>query len=348
MWKSGAAATPSTDVALTRHARHHARQAQRMDITRALVLMDGAARRSDLLAMGVPERSITRAVREGKVVRYAPGCYAFVTAPVAVMRAVQFRASIGCLSACQDAGLALWDTPDVPHLIVPKDRSASRRPAADLESVELHRLDEPLASGLWTPPRRAIDQASRCCTPLAHLVLIESALSAGLLRPDDLMSMALGTARRRTWLSRWASALSESPLETVARVGLLCAGLHVEQQVEVVDVGRVDMLVEGVLIVEADGWGFHADRNAFENDRHRDGVALELGIPVLRFTSRMLRADLAAVVRRVAAVVGRRPRANFEAQLAWFEGSSEFSGRRARLRQARRASREHHDVRRAA
>lgn len=314
-----------------------------MDITQALILTDGAARRSDLLAMGIPERAISRAMRAGKIIRYSPGCYAFATTQAAVKRAVQFRARIGCLSACDAAGLALWETPAVPHLIVPRDRSSSRRPASDVNSVVLHRVDERRYSGLWTPVTRAIDQASACCSPLAQLVLIESALNTGLMSVDHLGAMTLGTARRRKWLRRWASPLSESPLETVTRAGLLCAGLHVEQQVDVAEVGRVDMLVQGALVIEADGWGFHGDRAAFENDRKRDGAALELGMPVLRVTSRMLRADLAGVVRRVASIVARPPRADFEARLAWLEGSAATVGPGSRS-----ASREHHKVRRSA
>ena len=282
------------------------------------------------------------------MIRYAPGCYSFATAPVAVMRAVQFRARIGCLTACEGAGLPVWDMPKMPHLIVPRSRSSSRRPVSDLESVRLHRIDDLRASGLWTPVRHAIDQASGCCSPLAQLVLIEAALKAGAMSLEHLRAMQLGTARRRKWLNRWASSTSESPLETVARAGFLCAGLSVEQQVEVDGVGRVDMLVEGALVVEADGWGFHADRSAFETDRERDGAALELGMPVLRVTSRMLRADLEGVTRRVAAIVGRQPRASFPAQLAWLEGAPRCSPGTMRPQLTRSPSREHHNVRRVA
>lgn len=290
-----------------------------MDITRALILCDGAARRSDLLAMGVPERAIARAVRQGLAIRYAPGCYAFPSAPAAVQRAVQFRAQIGCLTACEGGGLPLWDNPVVPHLVVPRERSASKRPREVLSKVELHRSDRASASPLWTPPAMAIDQSAWCTSPLGHLVIIEAALKAGLIEMADLSAMTLGNDRRRTWLTRWASPLSESPLETVARAGFVCAGLDVQQQVEIEGAGRVDMVVEGALVVETDGWTFHAGRDAFETDRGRDGVLLELGLPVLRLTARMLRHDLAGVTRRVAAIVGRRPAPGFDGQLEWLQ-----------------------------
>lgn len=298
-----------------------------MDLLRALSLNDGAARRSHLLEMGVPERSIARAVREGVVMRYAPGCYSFATTPVAVQRAVQFRARIGCLTACEGAGLPLWDVPRLPHLVVPQSRSASRRPPAAAALAVVHRVDRTESGALWASASQAIDQASRCCTPLAHLVVIEAALRTGLIDRAQLDTMTLGNARRRDWLQTWSSARSESPLESVARAGFVCAGLEVEQQVEFTGVGRVDMVVEGALVVEADGWEYHADRKAFENDRERDGASLEIGVPVMRVTARMLRGNLAGVVNRVAAIVGRAPRARFDESLEWLHGSPAHSVR---------------------
>lgn len=292
-----------------------------MDPTVALDLCDGAARRGELLTMGVPERALARAVRDGAVVRFGPGCYALTGANLAVQRAVQFRSRIGCLTACEGAGLPLWVPSRTPHLVVPRGRSSSRRSRADLRSVVLHRSDAVLDGGVWTPPALALDQATWCCSPLSQLVMIDAALRAGVMGAGDLGAMRLGNARRREWIVRGASALSESPLETVARAGFVSAGLHVDQQVEFDGVGRVDMVVEDRLVVEADGWAFHSDRFAFEADRDRDGALLELGLPVLRVTSRTLRGDLAGVARRAAAIVEVPLPEDFLARIAWIQGA---------------------------
>jgi hypothetical protein len=42
------------------------------------------------------------------------------------------------------------------------------------------------------------------------------------------------------------------------------------------------------LIIELDGWDFHNDRQAFEDDRERDATMLELGIATVRITKRRL------------------------------------------------------------
>ena len=45
------------------------------------------------------------------------------------------------------------------------------------------------------------------------------------------------------------------------------------------------------LIVELDGWDFHKDREAFEDDRERDAENLRLGIKTIRITrDRMTKA----------------------------------------------------------
>lgn len=114
-----------------------------------------------------------------------------------------------------------------------------------------------------------------------------------------------------------ASRFAESPLETVARAALVMGGFDVEEQVPVRGVGRVDLVVERAVAVEADGWQYHQSRDAFERDRARDRSMLINQLPVMRFTSRELNGDLAAVVAQVAAAVKRAPHRDLERRLAW-------------------------------
>jgi very-short-patch-repair endonuclease len=114
-----------------------------------------------------------------------------------------------------------------------------------------------------------------------------------------------------------ASSAAESPLETVTRAVLVMAGLAVQEQVRMRGVGRVDLVVERTVAVEADGWQYHQSRDAFERDRARDRSMLVNQLPVMRFTSRELNGDLAAVVAQVAAVVDRAPHRDLERRLAW-------------------------------
>jgi very-short-patch-repair endonuclease len=293
-----------------------------MDIVRALDDLGGAAHRAELLSAGVPERSLRRSVLEGRVKRSGHGTYSLPWAAPEVAMAELFRASVGCVTACDHWGLPVWDGHDVPHLVVARGRSSSRRDPRELAHVVLHRTSAPIPDRLWLPVAQAIDQAGWCTSPVGQLVLVDAALHAGVLLPGDLRHFEVRDARRRAWLGRMASGAAESPLETVARAVLVTAGLRVREQVIVPGVGRVDLIVEDEAAVELDGWDFHRSREAFEHDRARDRLLLARSVPVMRFTARELRADPRSVVAQVAEVVGRAVRRDAERRLAWALGQA--------------------------
>ena len=274
------------------------------------------------------------------------GTFALASAASEVGLARSFRAQVGCVTACAHWGLPLWDAHQVPHLVVPQSRSASRRDASELSNVVLHRsglwstrvdtegareMVDPTVGGgrgptrgspprLWVPVAQAIDQAGWCTSPVGQLVIVDAALHAGVLLPGDLAHFEQRDVRRRAWLRRTASGAAESPFETVARVALVTGGLAVKEQVIVSGVGRVDFVVEDTVVVEVDGWEFHRDRDAFERDRARDRLLLARGMPVMRFTARDLRSDSHGVVTQVASVTNRPLRRDFERRLAWALG----------------------------
>ncbi len=261
-----------------------------MDPLRALDEAGGAARFSELRRAGVSEHAIRRAVASDQVLAVGFGTFALPWAPREVALASLFRAQIGCVTACDHWDLPLWGTHHGTHLVVPRHRSASRRDPHELAEAVLHRSSMPMGADPWAPAASAIDQAAWCTSPLEQLVILDAALQRRLLLPRDVGHFGAGTARRRAWLRRMASGVAESPLETVARVGFVTAGLAVSEQVVVRGVGRVDFVVEEAVAVEVDGWEFHQSRDAFERDRARDRALLAGGMPVLRFTARELRA----------------------------------------------------------
>jgi very-short-patch-repair endonuclease len=62
------------------------------------------------------------------------------------------------------------------------------------------------------------------------------------------------------------------------------------------------------LIVELDGWEFHKDRAAFEQDRARDAAHLLAGIRVIRVTSRQLDKSEEDVFRAIASLLRTGPK----------------------------------------
>ncbi len=293
------------------------RHGRGVDVLRALDEAGGAARFSELSRAGVAERAIRRAVTADQVLRVGHGTFALPWAPREVALASLFRAQVGCVTACEHWDLPLWGTHQTTHLLLPRDRSASRRDPGELAEVELHRTSAPLPAGRWARAAEAVDQSAWCTAPVEQLVLVDAALRQRLFLAGNVGHFGAGTARRRAWLRRMASGAAESPLETVARVGLVTAGLAVREQVVVRGVGRVDFVVEEAVAVEVDGWEFHQSREAFERDRARDRALLTRGMPVLRFTARELRADLAGAVRQVAEVAHRETRRDFDRRLDW-------------------------------
>lgn len=73
-------------------------------------------------------------------------------------------------------------------------------------------------------------------------------------------------------------------METIARYELEQAGLRVETQRKIPGIGHVDLFVEGILIVELDGFEFHSTRQTFREDRRRNNAALIAGLRYVRFT----------------------------------------------------------------
>ncbi|NYI40298.1 type IV toxin-antitoxin system AbiEi family antitoxin domain-containing protein [Demequina lutea] len=294
-----------------------------MDIVRVLDELGGAARRTELLLAGVPERSLRRSVLDGRVKKLGHGTYSLPWAAPEVAIAKLFRASLGCVTACEHWGLPVWEDHGLPHLVVPWGRSSSRRDPRERTRAVLHRTSAPFPSALWVPVAQAIDQAGWCTTPVGQLVLVDAALHSGVLMPGDLAQFEVRGARRRAWLRRMASGAAESPLETVARAAFVTAGLSVKEQVIVPGVGRVDLVVEDTVAVELDGWEFHRSRDAFERDRTRDRLMLTRNLPVMRFTARDLRSDPQAIlaqVAEVAEVVSGPVRRDTARRLAWVFG----------------------------
>ena len=60
------------------------------------------------------------------------------------------------------------------------------------------------------------------------------------------------------------------------------------------------------LIVELDGWGFHNDRRAFEDDRERDAAMLALGIATVRITWERLKREPEREAERLRRILEMR------------------------------------------
>jgi len=73
--------------------------------------------------------------------------------------------------------------------------------------------------------------------------------------------------------------------------------------VKISGVGWVDLLVEGRIVVELDGFAYHSGRVEYREDRRRDRELVRQGYLVLRFTFEDVMRDPEIVVRAVLAVL---------------------------------------------
>ena len=149
-----------------------------------------------------------------------------------------------------------------------------------------------------------------CQTPAQAIVAIDSALAQGLVTPGQIRASLPVTAPVRTVaLLLQADGRSRSPIETVARLALVAAGFTVEPGCHLSGVGEVDLLVEGRVVVELDGFAYHSGRREYREDRRRDREIVAQGLTVLRFTFEDVIRDPETVVRAVRRALLARCRA---------------------------------------
>jgi very-short-patch-repair endonuclease len=269
------------------------------------------ARRDDLLAAGAHGRVLTRDVREGRLVRVYRDHYALPGTPEHLIRAVRVGGRLACVSALADRDVFVFrHHPGHIHvergasrLRSPEDRYA-RLTTANRDGVELH----------WHPLLRPEDvtahavgvidsvaQAIRCQPPRMAVATLDSVLNKRLIGPDDVRLIFASLPQRFGILQDLSDGRAEAGSETILRLLVRALGLSFDIQVFIDGVGRVDMVIEGLLVVEADSRAHHSEFDRYVADRTRDTTLAALGYLSLRllYEDIMFRPE-----RVVAAILG--------------------------------------------
>ena len=271
------------------------------DVLRLLQDQGGIARRKDVRAAGLSRRGLTRLLADGDLrplprdvvtVRVAPSTDEAVRAAVIGLRATASHASAAL--AC---GIELVQRGRPVELTVARDRSRASWPGAVVHRADLPSDDVEERDGLrLTTPLRTVLDLARSLSLEEAVAAADSALRQGLVTVDDLQAaaQALPAARGRARVSRVVSLIdpcSGSVLESVCRVLFVLAGLPTaltQYRVRGADgrlLGRVDFAwPEHRLVVETDGFAFHADRRSSRDDRRRTNALVLAGWRVLRFS----------------------------------------------------------------
>jgi hypothetical protein len=274
-----------------------------MDPVLVLLSLGGAARWKSLIAAGVTDGHLRAAVRRGHVVRRGVA-YALPEAAADVVVAARLDGRLTCTSAAPHLGLDRLSVPGRTHVAVPRNTPRPRSTAV------VHRTGA--GPGRVVQLLDALEDAlrCRCLLPIEALVMVDSALRAGRIDLRTLRQRFVGPGSvQHRGLLDLADAGSGSPIETVVRLALRTAGLPVVTQVWFPEIGRVDLVIGGWLVVEIDGYAFHSTREQFRNDRRRANLIAERGMVLLRFSFDDVMHRLDHVVAQVAQVFAAgRPR----------------------------------------
>ena len=255
-------------------------------VSEALAALGGVASIHSLSTAGVSRRSLESGVAGGSVQRIARGVYAHAQADPVLIHAGRHHAVLGCVSAASAAGLWVVRHPDRPHLAAPHGRP--------VPGCIVHRSKLPLTS------LDVVCQSLRCLAPLEGLTIAESAVKNGLIQLPALRDRF--PAVREKGLRELVGRIrpqSGSIIETMARYLLEEAGHTVELQVRIPGMGHLDLFVDGLLGIEADGYAHHSSREAYREDRRRWNVTVDQGVPTLRVTFEMLINEPDGFVRMV-------------------------------------------------
>ncbi len=276
----------------------------------------------DLRGHGWSRRAIDAALAAGQLVRVRKGTYISGSCPAPVAEALAQGGRLDCLSLLALLGVFVFEA---SRLHIQLDPGTTRVSARSRAGVVRH------WRGTTAPPHQAVAnvvealaQACRCQHPRAAIATLDSAWHLGVVDESGINAVFQLLPRRFAPLRPLIERRSESGVETLVRLLLRALGCRVEVQVQIAGVGRVDLLVDGWLIVECDSKAHHEGWQKQRQDRQRDGAAAALGYTTLR----VLAEDAFFAPERVRdAVVGlRRARAMAVHNVAVPASSGSFGG----------------------
>lgn len=271
------------------------------EVEQLLARQGGIARRRDVLKAGVSRRQLARLVRDGRLRLLTPHLVSNVAEPAPgetlVADVVALDATVSHGSAALLWGMELVTTPEGRSVTVGRDRSRLTRQAVTIHRRDLGPDERVFRDGVWvTSALRTVLDLCRSL-PLAEAVAVtDSALRHGLVTVEELtaalVELPAGRGRPRiARVLRLVDPASGSVLESLCRVLLVQAGLGPEESQLVIRsvrgrvLGRVDFAWPSArLVVETDGFAFHADRTSYRNDRRRTNDLVLAGWRVLRFS----------------------------------------------------------------
>lgn len=259
-----------------------------------------AARGTTLHQYGLSRRILSTAVRDGTIIRVRNGVFALPTAPPEVITAAEHGGALTCSSALRLHGVWTLDDDADPHVWL---GAHGRIHHVDCVCTG-HYFEGPTLFGI-APLEDALVHVCLCRGDEAFFVGLESALRLRLIGAAGRARIRSRLPVRARWLIDLARTDADSGLESLLRLRLHLLGILLECQVEIPSVGRVDFVIDGLLILEADGAGNHGEAEHRHRDLLRDAEASSRGFETLRFDYAMIVHDWPIVADAIVAAVAR-------------------------------------------
>lgn len=255
-----------------------------------------------LLASGMSRRAVTTAVESGALHRVRRGSYVAAATHPDIVEAARQGGRLDCVSLLRVSGVFVQHR---SGLHIQQDSHASRRPSPPIGARYHWRTSSAPDERATTDIVEALAQAVRCQPPRPAVATLDSAWHLGFVDERDISAVFALLPRRYRVLRGLLDPRSESGPESLVRLLLRGMGCDIQLQVRIEGVGRVDLVVDGWLIIECDSEQFHGDWQAHKRDRRRDIAAVERGFVPVRllaedvlFHPDRVRASLERLVRR--------------------------------------------------
>lgn len=237
-------------------------------------------RTRELGSQGWTRSAIELAVRSGRLIRVRRGVFASADAPPEMAKAASLGGRLTCVSLLRLVGVFVLDDRRL-HCHMPPN--AARLPRRGPQEVAHWRdLSGPALGTHAVGLRDAILQSVLCQSPRATIATLDSLLHLGLIDLEALRDIFAELPARCGVLLRLVDGRAESGPETLVRLILRGLDCSVELQVWIDDVGRVDFLVDGWLIIECDSRAHHGGWEQQVRDRERDLEAAARGYVTVR------------------------------------------------------------------
>lgn len=263
---------------------------------------------SALADRGLSRHAVAGLVGRGVLIRLRNGRYVSAEAPRGLIDAGRVGGRLDCVSLLAALGVFVRLSHPLHAQFEP---STTRLPAR--EGVVAHwRRSRAESTALAADLVEALAQACRCQSPRDAVATLDSAWHHGLIDEGDLSDIFRRLPRRYRSLRRLLDRRSESGAETLMRLLLRGLGAEVQVQVRIEGVGRVDLVVDGWLIVECDSRAFHEGWEAQKRDRARDLAAAALGYTTVRPLAEDILYRMPSVVELMKAIVAHGPRPNLQ------------------------------------